>query len=149
VAGELNAIRQTNRGVATEFLLAVEAILHGNNCISNSSEHLAFYTFERQSSSAFRSDMIQPLLGEALVPSAAPSFPSTLNSVSGIANSVKPQSMQTSSLGNTNTRGLSRFFSPDKWTSTSASNSRWFSEQHALHATSFTHARTGSTTNRS
>jgi hypothetical protein len=48
--------------------------------------------------------------------------PSRRNSFCGIVSSVKPQSMQTKSLGNTQTTGLSTFSSPRTWTLISAAN---------------------------
>jgi hypothetical protein len=47
-------------------------------------------------------------------------------------NSVKPQSKQTRSFGNTNTAGLSIFFSPRKMDLISALNFVWFSDPHDL-----------------
>jgi len=56
------------------------------------------------------------------------------NSVSGSVHWVKPQSKQTTSLGNAITEGLSRFFRPEKWMFISAPNSVWFCDPHDLHA---------------
>jgi hypothetical protein len=49
-------------------------------------------------------------------------------------NSVRPQSKQTASFGNTHTMGLSRPFSPGKWIATSLLNVLWFLESHFLQA---------------
>src|SRR5208282_2125735 len=80
-------------------------------------------------------------VGNRLVPRVVASLPSRCNSFSGTANSVKPQSMQTRSFGNRRTGGLSRFFSPGKWTLISELNFRWFSELHDLHDIASPHAR--------
>jgi hypothetical protein len=55
-----------------------------------------------------------------------------------MANSAKPQSKQTESLGKTKTGGLSRFLSPERWTLISELNFRWFPERQDLHTISFT-----------
>lgn len=53
------------------------------------------------------------------------------NSVSGIANSVKPQFIQTTIFGNTKTWGVVK---PGKWMAISVGNLLWFSEVHSLQA---------------
>ena len=63
--------------------------------------------------------------------SAAPST-SRRKSVSGIANSVKPQFIQTRSFGKTHTMGLFRPFSPGKWIATSAVRLLWCSDWQDL-----------------
>jgi hypothetical protein len=69
---------------------------------------------------------------------------SSANLVSGIANSVKPQSMQTRGFGNTQTTGLSRPSRPGKWRLISAPNCSWFCDVHDLHVTASLHAGPGS-----
>jgi len=54
------------------------------------------------------------------------------NSVSRMANSVKPQSMQTRSFGKIKTGCLTRSCHPGKWTLSSALNLREFSDIHDL-----------------
>src|SRR5277367_6820927 len=81
---------------------------------------------------------LHALAEDATVPPVLASFPSRHNAFSGMANSAKPQSRQTESLGNTKTGGLSRFLSPERWTLISELNFRWFSERQDLHTISFT-----------
>jgi len=52
------------------------------------------------------------------------------NSASGIANSVKPQSKHTKSLGKTNTTGFPRLLSPGKWMAISPLKLLWCSDWH-------------------
>jgi hypothetical protein len=54
------------------------------------------------------------------------------NSLSLKVISAKPQSRQSKSFEHTKTAGLSRFFSPGKWTLVSALNSAWLSGPHVL-----------------
>src|SRR5271169_185037 len=54
-----------------------------------------------------------------------------------MVNSVKPQSKQTTSFGNTNTAGWSRPFRPEIWTLISAPYSSWFPLPHTLQAILF------------
>jgi hypothetical protein len=63
-----------------------------------------------------------------------------------MANSVKPQSMQTLSSGNAKTVGLLRFFSPRKWMTISEGNSCRFSEPQDLHVMSVTSPKVSSGT---
>jgi DNA-binding NarL/FixJ family response regulator len=75
---------------------------------------------------------VEAVLRDFVVQGAAASFPSRCNSVSGRANSVKPQSMHTRIFGNTKTVALSRFSIPGKWMFISVLNFCWFAEVHDL-----------------
>jgi len=63
-------------------------------------------------------------LSKTTAPTTASPLASTLNSLSGTVNSVKPHSKQTRSFGNDHTMGSSRRLSPGKWIATSPLNAR-------------------------
>jgi CheY-like chemotaxis protein len=126
---------------ASELLVAVEAVLQGRRFVSNYSPVSISLVLKGNPATNCPRQTLAPSLGDLVVHGVVAFFPSkSNNSVSGIANSVKPQSMQTRSVGNIKTCGLSRSFSPGKWTAISEANVRWFSEVHDLHVIVSPHA---------
>ena len=67
---------------------------------------------------------------------AALPFSSTRNSASETVNSAFPHFKQTNNSGDTQTMGLLRPFSPEKWMATSALNLLCLSDPHCLHVKS-------------
>ena len=65
-------------------------------------------------------------------PAVASRFASRRSSVSGTMNSAAPQSKQTISCGNTQTAGLSTFFSPGERMPISPMKFFWFADPHDL-----------------
>ena len=104
----------------SDLLAAVEAVLSGGQFVS--CDLIA----------SIGCSISRPLSRALGFPFPYP-FASPANSLSGIANSVKPQSMQTRSFGNMKTPGLFRPSHPLKWTLISALNLRLLSEEHDLH----------------